>query len=75
MLTRWPTADSSATSVPFITDFVSTKSAMNGTDVADESAAGQRLNNGILQYMRVERRGNYLLPPRELRALPPAEPA
>ena len=58
-----------------IDDFVATKSAMNGTDVADESAAGQRLNNGILQYMRVERRGNYLLPPRELRALPPAEPA
>jgi len=48
---------------------------MNGTDVADESAVGQRLNNGILQYMRVERRGNYLLPPRDLRALPPADPA
>lgn len=58
-----------------IDDFVATKSMMNGTDVADESAVGQRVNNGILQYMRVERRGNYLLPPREHRALPPAEPA
>jgi len=58
-----------------IDDFVATKSMMNGTDVADESAVGQRLNNGILQYMRVERRGNYLLPPRDLRALPPADPA
>jgi len=58
-----------------IADFVATKTAMNGTDVADDSAVGQRVNNGILQYMRVERRGNYLLPPRELRALPPADPA
>jgi len=58
-----------------ITDFVATKAVMNGTDVADESAVGQRVNNGILQYMRVERRGNYLLPPRGLRALPAADPA
>ncbi|MDS0281185.1 DUF7405 family protein [Haloarcula onubensis] len=58
-----------------IADFAATKSMMNGTDVADESAVGQRVNNGILQYMRVERRGNYLLPPRGLRALPPADPA
>jgi hypothetical protein len=57
-----------------IADFVETKSQMNGTDVADESAVGQRVNNGILQYMRVERRGNYLLPPRDLRVLPPADP-
>ena len=57
-----------------IGDFVATKAAMNGTDVADESGVGQRVNNGILQYMTVARRGNYLLPPRELRALPPADP-
>ena len=57
-----------------IADFVATKSAMNGTDVADESAVGQSVNNGILQYLTVERRGNYLLPPRDLRALPPANP-
>ncbi|MFC6862161.1 Tat pathway signal protein [Halomicroarcula sp. GCM10025817] len=58
-----------------IADFVETRAAMNGTDVADNSAVGQRVNNGILQYMRVERRGNYLLPPRSLRALPPADPS
>jgi hypothetical protein len=58
-----------------IADFVATKSMMNGTDVADESAVGQQVNNGILQYMTVERRGNYLLPPRSLRSLPPADPA
>lgn len=57
-----------------ITDFVETKSMMNGTEVAEESAVGQEVNNGILQYMTVERRGNYLLPPRDLRALPPANP-
>ena len=51
-----------------VADFAATKSAMNGTDVADESGVGQSVNNGILQYMTVERRGNYLLPPRDLRA-------
>jgi len=57
-----------------ISDFVDTREAMNGTDIADESAVGQKNNNGILQYMEVLRRGNYLVPPRELRALPPARP-
>ncbi|WP_424003205.1 DUF7405 family protein [Haloarcula salina] len=57
-----------------IDDFVATREAMNGTDVAENSAVGQRVNNGILQYMSVERRGNYLVPPRSLRALPPASP-
>jgi len=58
-----------------IGDFVTTREAMNGTDVAGESAVGQRNNNGILQYVRTERRGNFLLPPRPLRALPPARPS
>ena len=53
-----------------IGDFVKTREAMNGTDLAEQSALGQINNNGILQYMTVTRRGNYLLPPRELRALP-----
>ncbi|WP_254547304.1 DUF7405 family protein [Halomarina pelagica] len=57
-----------------IGDFVKTREAMNGTDVAEQSAVGQRNNNGILQYIRTERRGNYLVPPRSLRALPPANP-
>jgi len=47
---------------------------MNGTDVAGEGGIGERINNGILQYLSVERRGNYLVPPRSLRALPPASP-
>ncbi|MFB6093434.1 MAG: Tat pathway signal protein [Halanaeroarchaeum sp.] len=57
-----------------IEDFETTRRAMNGTEVAEESAVGTRTNNGILQYMAVRRRGNFLLPPRSLRALPPADP-
>ena len=58
-----------------ITDFVETREAMNGIDVVEGSAIGQRNNNGILQYIRTERRGNFLVPPRSLRALPPAQPS
>jgi hypothetical protein len=53
-----------------IKDFVRTRAAMNGTDLAESGAVGQRTNNGILQYMTVERRGNYLVAPRSKRALP-----
>lgn len=53
-----------------IEDFVITREAMNGTNIADNSAVGTRNNNGILQYINVSKRGNYLLPPRDLRALP-----
>ena len=56
-------------------DFVDTREAMNGEDLAERSAVGQKNNNGILQYMEVLRRGNFLLPPRELRALPAPNPA
>jgi hypothetical protein len=58
-----------------IGDFIATRSLMNGTDLAEEGAVRQRSNNGILQYMTVERRGNYLIPPREYRALPTPRPA
>ncbi|WP_137286165.1 DUF7405 family protein [Halorussus salinisoli] len=53
-----------------VSDFVDTREAMNGEDVAERSAVGQKNNNGILQYMEVLRRGNFLLPPREKRSLP-----
>ncbi|MHB9287149.1 Tat pathway signal protein [Halobacteriales archaeon Cl-PHB] len=58
-----------------IAKFVETREAMNGTDLAESGAVGQRSNNGILQYMTVERRGNYLLPPRAYRSLPTPRPA
>lgn len=57
-----------------ISDFETTRKAMNGTDLSKQSAVGQRNNNGLLQYIRTERRGNFLVPPRSLRALPPAQP-
>ena len=57
-----------------IGEFVATRQAMNGTDAASGGSVGQRSNNGILQYISVERRGNYLLPPRELRAFPTPRP-
>jgi hypothetical protein len=57
-----------------IGDFVATREAMNGTDVRT-GAVGQRTNNGILQYMSVDRRANFLVPPRDRRSLPPADPA
>jgi hypothetical protein len=58
-----------------ISDFVDTRNAMNGEDLAENSAVGQKNNNGILQYMTVLRRGNFLLPPREHRALPAPNPS
>ena len=56
-------------------DFTDTREAMNGTDLAADSALGQKNNNGILQYMTVTNRGNYLVPPREHRALPVPQPS
>lgn len=52
-----------------IEDFLRVREAMTGADLAGEGV-GQRLNNGILQYIFVQRRGNYLVPPRSKRALP-----
>jgi hypothetical protein len=53
-----------------IGDFVTTRTAMTGADLTKEGAVGRRANNGILRYMTVRRRGNFLLPPREHRAFP-----
>jgi len=47
--------------------FTSTRDAMNGEEL---DGVGQKRNNGILQYLDVERRGNFLLPPRPIRSLP-----
>lgn len=49
--------------------FVRVRDAMTGADLDVPGA-----NNGIRHYLFVDRRGNYLLPPRSLRALPPADP-
>jgi len=52
-----------------IDHFVRVREAMNGDDLDVATA-----NNGILHYLFVDRRGNYLIPPRPLRALPSADP-
>jgi hypothetical protein len=52
-----------------IEEFVRVREAMTGADLAG-NGVGQTLNNGILQYLFVNRRGNFLVPPRSLRALP-----
>ena len=52
-----------------IDEFVRVRDAMTGADLTD-GGVGQRLNNGILQYLLVRRRGNFLIPPRSSRALP-----
>ncbi len=58
-----------------IATFENVRRAMNGTDLADSSpAVRQRVNNGILEYVFVRRRGYFLVPPRELRALPAPDP-
>lgn len=74
------TTDGDHAGVHFLTnqrgigEFVRVREAMTGADVADETAVGSRVNNGILQYVFVRRRGNYLLPPRRHRALPTPTP-
>jgi len=50
-----------------IADYVRAREAMAGEDL---DGVGQRLNNGLLQYIFVERRGNFITPPRDMRALP-----
>jgi len=53
-----------------ITTFEEVREAMNGTDLTDEPTIRQRVNNGILEYVFVKHRGNFLVPPRSLRAFP-----
>jgi hypothetical protein len=53
-----------------IESFEAVREAMNGADLTDIPTIRQRVNNGILEYIFVVRRGNYLVPPRPLRALP-----
>jgi hypothetical protein len=58
-----------------IAHFEAVRQAMNGADITAETpAVRQRVNNGILEYIFVRRRGYFLMPPRRHRALPPAEP-
>jgi len=53
-----------------ISEFEAVREAMNGADLLDLPTIRQRVNNGILEYIFVKHRGNFLVPPRPLRALP-----
>ncbi|MFB6251521.1 MAG: Tat pathway signal protein [Halobellus sp.] len=53
-----------------ISTFEEVRTAMNGTDLTEIPTIRQRANNGILEYVFVKRRGNFLVPPRSLRSLP-----
>ncbi|WP_436930142.1 DUF7405 family protein [Halosimplex halobium] len=58
-----------------VSEFESVREAMNGADIAAATpAVRQRVNNGILEYIFVRRRGNFLVPPRRHRALPTPRP-
>ncbi|WP_049903090.1 DUF7405 family protein [Halococcus agarilyticus] len=54
-----------------IGEFEAVREAMNGADLTEQTpAVRQRVNNGILEYIFVEHRGNFLVPPMDLRVLP-----
>jgi hypothetical protein len=57
-----------------ISTFEAVREAMNGADLTDDPAIRQRVNNGILEYVFVEHRGNFLVPPRRSRSLPTPRP-
>ena len=57
-----------------ISAFEEVREAMNGADLTDNPAIRQRVNNGILEYIFVKHRGNFLVPPRRHRALPTPRP-
>jgi hypothetical protein len=51
--------------------FEEVQRAMNGEDiVAENPTIKPRVKNGIFRYIFVENRGNFLVPPRSLRAFP-----
>ena len=54
-----------------IGEFEAVQEAMNGTDLArNHPEVDPRVKNGIFRYIFVENRGNFLVPPRSLRAFP-----
>jgi len=58
-----------------VSEFEAVRRSMNGTDLTEATpAVRQRVNNGILEYIFVRRRGNFLVPPRRLRVFPTPRP-
>ena len=58
-----------------LSEFEAVRRAMNGDDITEATpAVRQRVNNGILEYIFVRRRGYFLVPPRRHRSLPRPRP-
>jgi len=58
-----------------IAEFEAVRRAMNGTDLTEVTPAiRQRVNNGIMEYIFVRRRGYFLVPPRRHRVFPTPDP-
>jgi hypothetical protein len=54
-----------------ISDFIATRALMNGAGFrASHDSIETRKNNGILEFIEVTNRANFLVPPRALRSLP-----
>lgn len=53
-----------------IDDFVTTRRAMTAARSRSAPQLTSQLNNGINEWMRVTNRGNFIVPPRRLRAFP-----
>jgi len=54
-----------------ISEFEAVQQAMNGEDIVRQNPAIQpRVKNGIFRYVFTENRGNFVVPPRSLRAFP-----
>lgn len=54
-----------------ISDFERARTMMNGSDVsAHFDSVDEQTNNGILEFIDVQSRANFLVPPRDLRTLP-----
>jgi len=54
-----------------VSDFVKTRSMIDGRSLSEGyEDIGDKENNGILEFINVKRRGNFVVPPRGLRSLP-----
>ncbi len=57
-----------------ISTYEAVRRAINGEDASEAPAVRTRVNNGFLEYVFVQHRGNFLVPPTEHRALPAPRP-
>lgn len=59
-----------------ISEYERVRNIMYGTEFANKfENIGQERNNGLLEFIETEARGNFLIPPRKYRAFPPPNPS